>query len=299
MSADQDRDSCELAIKKTLAYRSVFKYPLSEYQLKTFLITDKEYRNRVIEGSIEHLVHRGFIKDKNKKYYLPGVTPVEWHEKKALTKKILSKNEKVFEMLSKIPWLSLLAITGSVAAYNTRTDSDIDVLIVTKKNRLWITRFFVTSMLKITKKFPNTDGEKGKICTNLFMDEKHMTWDEKKRNIFIANDIVLMQPITDKENTYLRFLNANRWVSNYFAQFPINKFQNLAFKPNKGKSGNDLSSPILDFIENIFMKIQIFHMRKKKTSEITTKHLIHFNKNDNSQRILTSYEKALANRKID
>ncbi len=291
MSSEQDRDGCEHAIKKTLAYRSIFKYPVSKYQLKTFLVTDREFKNKIFDECLEHLLHRGFIKEKNKKYYLPGINPVEWHEKKALTKKILGKNEEILRLLAKIPWLNLLAVTGSVAAYNTQNDSDIDVMIVSTKNRVWITRFFVTVLLKIMKRYPRTDGEKGKICTNLFIDGKELSWSSDKRNIYVAHDIVLMQPVIDKNNTYLRFLNANKWVSGYFAQFPINKLTVAGTK-------NFLSSPIMGLVEKIFMKIQMNHMRKKQTTEITTAHLIHFNKNDNSQKILTSYNKVLENRKI-
>jgi predicted nucleotidyltransferase len=291
MSSEQDRDNCELAIKKTLAYRSIFKYPVSKYQLKTYLITDKEFKNRIIDKSIEHLLHRGFIKEKNKKYFLPGIKPIEWHEKMVLTKKTIGKNEGILRLLGKIPWVNLLAVTGSVAAYNTKSDSDIDVLIISSKNRLWITRFFVTLILKITKKFPIIDGEKGKVCTNLFIDEKNLSWDLDKRNVFVAQDIVLMQPIVDKGNTYLKFLNNNKWISNYFAQFHV-------CTPGVNPTRNSFSSPVMDFIEKIFIKAQIFHMRKKQTTEITTQYLIHFNKNDNSQRILTSYKKVLENRKI-
>lgn len=291
MSSEQDRDSCELAIKKTLAYRSIFKYPVSKYQLKTYLVTDKEFKNKIVDECIEHLLHRGFIKEKNKKYYLPGINPVEWHEKKALTKKILGKNEEILKLLGKIPWLYLLAVTGSVAAYNTQNDSDVDVMIVTARNRVWITRFFVTILLKITKKYPRTDGEKGRICPNLFIDGKELAWSSEKRNIYVAHDIVLMQPIINKENMYLRFLNANKWVLGYFAQFPINK-------PEVVGSKNLLSSPIMNMAEKIFMKLQMKHMKKRQTTEITTEYLIHFNKNDNSQKILTSYSKVLENRKI-
>jgi predicted nucleotidyltransferase len=291
MSSEQDKSSCELAIKKTLAYRSIFKYPVSKYQLKTFLITDKEFKNKLIDRSIEHLLHRGFIKEKDKKYFLPGITPVEWHEKKVLTKKIVGKNEKFLKLLGKVPWVVLIAITGSVAAYNTKADSDVDVLVISNKNRLWITRFFVTLILKITKKFPNIDGEKGKICTNLFIDERNLSWDPNKRNVFVAHDIVLMQPIINKGNTYLKFLNTNKWVLNYFAQFHV-------CRSCATSTRNSLSSPVIDFVEKIFMRAQIFHMRKKRTTEITTPHLIHFNKNDNSQRILSSYNKVLENRKI-
>jgi hypothetical protein len=291
MSSDKNRDACELAIKKTLAYRSIFKYPLSRYQLKTFLISNAPLKNKNINEAIEHLLNRGFIKEKNGKYFLPGIKIVEWEEKKKLAEKMIRKNMPVFEIIGKVPWVRTVAITGSVAAYSPGDTSDIDTLIISSKNRVWITRFFVTLILKALKKFPSTDGERGKICTNLYIDSKELPWGEEKRNIFIAHDIVLMQPVIDKENTYLKFLNANKWVLDYFSLFPISEFR---VKPKK----SFLSSPIVDFLENKFMKIQIKHMRSKLTTETVAKYLIHFKKNDNSSRILESYDKVLTNRGI-
>lgn len=291
MSSDKNRDVCELAIKKTLAYRSIFKYPLSLYQLKTFLISDREHKNKTFSEAVEHLLNRGFIKEKNKKYFLPGIKTVEWEEKKKLADKMIRKNEGVLKIIGRVPWVKMLAITGSLAAYNPDSASDIDVFIISSKNRVWITRLFVTLILKAMKKFPGTDGEKGKICTNLFMDSKEFAWQKDKRNIFIAHDIVLMQPIIDKENTYLKFLNANNWVREYFSHFPI---EQVGVKTKR----SFLTSPVVDLLEDKLMFLQINHMKSKLTTEIVTKYLIHFNKNDNAPKILESYDKVLANRHI-
>ncbi len=283
--------NCELAIKKTLAYRSIFKYPLSKYQLKTFLISDHVFSSRLIDKSLEHLLYRKFIKEKDGKYFLPGISIVDWETQQKITKKILEKNSRVFKIIGSLPWTKMIGVTGSIAAYSPGKNADIDLIIITEKNRLWITRFFTTVILKIMGKFPNIDGEKGKICTNIYIDEKDLLWPSQKHNIFIAHDIAMIQPIINKGDTYLNFLYINKWISNYLANFPINK-------PVNKNNYIRYRSSVMEYIENIFMKVQIQHMKKKKTTEITTPHLIHFNKNDNSQRILKTFEKVLINRNI-
>ena len=277
MTSRNDQKSCELAIKKTLAYRSIFKYPLSLYQLKTQLITKEEFKNKTIEKSLEHTLNKGYAKEKDKKYFLPGVKPVEWKSKISLTKKLIEKNWPVFNVIGQIPWVKMVAVTGSTAACNTTEKSDIDIFIISSKNRLWLTRGFVTILLKLLKKFPNEDGEGGKICTNLFMDEKELKWPDSKQNLHVAHDIILMQPIINKNDAYFRFMSANSWVIKYFAHFKIASAKDL----NKPKI---YKSFIVNFLENIGMRAQLWHMQKKKTTEVTTKHLIHFNKNDNSKR---------------
>jgi hypothetical protein len=90
---------------------------------------------------------------------------------------------------------------------------------------------------------------------------------------------------------YLKFLNANIWISYFFPHFPINK---ISTTPKNSL----LSSPIVDFFERIVMNAQIKHMKRKQTTEITTKNVIHFNKNDNCPKILDIYGKILVNRNI-
>jgi hypothetical protein len=70
--------ACDRAVQRTLAYSSVFKYPLSKHQLYTFLITRKKYEPDFFEKSLRRLVKGDSIKAKNGKYYLPGVRPVSW-----------------------------------------------------------------------------------------------------------------------------------------------------------------------------------------------------------------------------
>jgi len=55
---------------------------------------------------------------------------------------IISENLPVLKFIGGIPWVKMVAITGSLAAYNPEKDSDIDMMIITKQNRVWITRGF-------------------------------------------------------------------------------------------------------------------------------------------------------------
>ncbi len=290
MPIKNEKDSCELAIKKTLAYRSIFKYPLSLSQLKTFLVTRKEFKNKLITQSIDHLVARGYAKKEGNKFYLPGVNTIDWKKATEQTKRLIHRNMKVLQIVGQIPWVRMISLTGSVSAFNADQEADLDALFVVSKNRLWLTRGFVTLVLKILGKFPKIDGEKGKICPNIFIDEKDLTWPKQKQNIHIAHDIVMMQPVINKGTTYFNFISANRWIFKYFANFKIS-FPKEVKKPV-------YRSFLINALEDLAMKIQLKHMEKKKTTEVTTKHLIHFNKNDNSSRIMEAYNKILSNRRI-
>ncbi len=150
---------------------------------------------------------------------------------------------------------------------------------------MWISRGFVFLILKIMGKLPK-DQSKREICPNIFIDERNMAWQKKKRNLYIAQNIISMQPFIWRDDVYFQFLKANKWVQKYYGNFIFNSFE------SRRKSGSK-TGVIIKFIELIARKAELAYMKKGRTEEIATDKLIHFNKNDNSKRVLSIYKKLL------
>lgn len=273
---------CEANIKKTLAYSAVFKYPLSYFQLTTYLMSKKEYNYLFFNKQLRRLLKSKHISVEKERFFTPGNKPVSWHNRAKVSHDTIEKTRQNLQVLGRIPWVKMVAITGSVAAYNGDKDSDVDIFIISQINRLWITRLFTYVFLKILNLYPKTDGETGKICANLYMSEENLAWPKEKRSVYVAQDIVRMQPIFHKDNVYFRFMSANKWINDYMPNFKIE----LNEKTKPWVKGNSYAVNIL---ENLLMKVQIAYMKKHKTNEVTKRHLIHFNKNDNSTRILNEF----------
>ncbi|KKS31308.1 hypothetical protein A2414_01635 [candidate division WWE3 bacterium RIFOXYC1_FULL_42_13] len=277
------------AIKRTLAYRSIFQYPISFYQLSNFLISTKPADGKKLREALNSLVKEGWARKRYGKYEICGEKYTNWLWKYKHANRILKENTNLIKFLGGIPWIKMIAVTGSLAAYNPEKDSDVDILIVTGKNRVWLTRGFVATILKILQKHPEYDGQPGSFCTNLFMDETKMAWDKDRRNIYVASDIAMMQPVVDKTDTYLQFMKENSWVSDYFPNFKINY-------PSKTRRRS--SGILLNALEKIAKRSQMIYMKKKVTTEILKSHIIHFRKNDNSPRIIEAYKSALKRLKV-
>jgi len=276
---------CSLSIIKTLSYSGVFNYPLSLYQISTNLISENYFSAKKIKRELKELEKNELIKKEDKRYFLSVVEPVNWRKRKIFTDEFLHDNLDVLKSLKKIPWIKMIAITGSSANYNMDENADLDLLFVTKKNRLWLTRGFVFLILIVLNKLPK-EKDKRKICPNIFIDERNLSWAKKKRNLYVAQNIISMQPILDKDDTYFRFMKANNWVKKYYHNFEINSL--MKFPPAKSSI-----SFILRMLESISMFFQILYMKKNISKEVTTDKLIHFNKNDNSKWVLTKYKKIL------
>lgn len=274
--------ACDLAIKNTLKYRSIFKYPMSFFQLQTFLICKKSFDYDFFKKTMHRLHKKNFIKAKEERFFLPTLKPLSWNLRAKYSKELISEAEPAIKALGMIPWIKLLAITGSVAAFNADKDDDLDIFIITKKNRLWITRFFTVLILKALNKYRTESNPQRKICPNILIDETNLEWQKDKQNIYTAHEIVMMHPYINRDNTYFKFLKKNIWILEYFGNFSINL-------PNKLGSKQKVESTLVNFCENFLRSLQLAYMRKRQTSEVTTRNFIHFNKNDWAPKILNQY----------
>lgn len=271
------------AIKNTLIYSSIFKYPLTYYQILNFLIIDEQenINIKIFQQELARLIKKKYIIVKDEMCFLPGVRYLNWHLGRKFSKKIFKKNRHIFKILNKIPWIKFIGATGSSAAKNSNAQSDLDVFIITQKNRVWLTRFFVTIILKTIFKSYVKKG----IDPNIYIDETCLSWPTKHRNLYVANEIIRMEPIIDKENYYFKFLNANKWVNHY-----IGNFKAYYVKQDITKNKNEF---FLSFLDTLLMYIQIFYMKKRITSEVVKKNFIHFNKNDSTHPVLNKYQQKI------
>ncbi|NMB91294.1 hypothetical protein GYA37_00425 [candidate division WWE3 bacterium] len=276
---------CKLAIKKTLSYSGVFRYPLTYYQLVSMLISRDSLNVKQIKRELKKQTKVDLIDKVDDKYILHGIEPIDWIKRKENAENILKRNKKVLEYIARIPWIKMIAVTGSVANYNAEEKADIDLLFITSKDRVWLSRGFVFLTLSLLNKLPK-EHENREICPNIFIDESNLPWAKKRRNLYVAQNIISMQPIFEKEDTYFKFIYENRWIRNYYPSFKVN-YSGVSTKSSSSRSA------FMKLIENMAMISQLFYMKKRMTTETITNRLIHFNKNDNSRWILKSYKKLL------
>ena len=64
-------------------------------------------------------------------------------KREQISKKKLQIARKAAKILGKISTVRFVGVTGALAMFNANIDSDIDLLIITSKNRLWLTRLCV------------------------------------------------------------------------------------------------------------------------------------------------------------
>ena len=255
----------------SLIYHNLFEYPLTTLELIKWR-PGKEFNKLKIQ-KIGYGYLNGFFYVKSNK----GLIFSRVVRKRNSLKKIKIARE-VSKFLKRIPFVKLVAITGSLSMFNAKDSSDIDLMVVTRKGRLWTTRF-LSIILLILYGFNvrrwGDKNEKNKICINMWLDETNLTWPKKERNFYTAHEIAQLMPLFDKQNTYQNILNNNLWIKEYWpnsVKIEKNKRHYKYIRPNKLES----------LIERLFYKSQRFYMNNKRTREVISSNKAIFHPIDRS-----------------
>ncbi|MFA6184681.1 MAG: hypothetical protein WCT51_04375 [Candidatus Shapirobacteria bacterium] len=193
------------SIQKTIKYAQKHGGQLNEKQLFERLIGNRVYKKEEFVKIIEQTPLPLTLQRQAGREAL-----IKEKKAKGLTKKI-SKNFKD---------ILFLGITGSVAAGYPKKNNDIDLIIITKISKLWVTRLKLRFFIK-TNKIPHRKfGEREKadeFCFNLWLDEESLGLKKEKQNLKNAVDLILMKPLINRKKTYEKFILANGWAKKYVA----------------------------------------------------------------------------------
>lgn len=198
-----------------------------------------------------------------------------------ISKKKTEIARRISGILSLIPTIKMVAITGSLAMENADDESDIDLMIITRKGTLWTSRLFSYMAIHafgFSPRKPNDSYQKDKLCLNIWLDESDLAWQDG-RNIYTAHEIAQTVPLVNKDNTYERFLDKNRWILSYW--------------PNSVKIRNPKRSPQsnskfkTNIVEKLAFQIQYRHMKSKITRETVTSTRALFHPQDLSEIVLS------------
>lgn len=289
----------ERIILAVLAYSAKFDYPLTEKE-----ITNRAFKPKVLIGldglkvSKKKLYRRDFslalkslVKKKKviKKQDFYSLVATRTKSRKT-NKKIEEFKKQVVDELTQIvdrvPCVLGVVITGSYAAGVVQQKDDLDFLIITKKNRLWLTRFLFLVLASIKGRRPHLpQGDLSHSWDfNFWLDETSLALPNSKKGIYEAYEIFQTKWIVDRQQIKKRFFKANSWVYDYFlfADFP-----QLKGVVNLPKSKFDWLLPV----EFCFYKLQTIYRQLRHGKEKASLHAAFFHSTSTKGNILSDWQK--------
>jgi hypothetical protein len=198
-------DTLERAILRTLLYSDLFDYPLTPAEVAHYLIgqpgTADEVRTCL--GQSRWLADRVI--------WIGGYLALRGREAliarrldRAATSDLLWQRARRFvRVLSVFPFVRMIAVTGSLAMQNSDAHDDIDVLIVTAPDRVWLTRALSIALVYAGKLCGDT------LCPNYVISERALALE--RHTLFVAHEFAQMVPVYGLA-VYDRMRAVNPWV---------------------------------------------------------------------------------------
>jgi len=221
----------ERAILETLAYSDVFDYPLSLEELHRFLTisaTKVEIQ--------EQLVRMKDVSSAHGYYFLAGRSEIVDIRKRREENSRKAFRRAMFygRILGSLPFIRMVALTGSLAMLNLSKNKDMDYMLAAKPGRVWTVRAFALLLARVTRSFGDV------ICPNVIVSEHALEWTE--RNLYTAREFAQMIPISG-EDVFRRLRVVNRWVEDVLPNHVI-------LSEAKDLSGGNAIQLVLEFLLN-------------------------------------------------
>ena len=223
----------ESAVRETMVYYDLFDYPLSGVELWKYLISAESYSlDEVIQTANQHkeiAFDRGFFCIKGKEWVI-GERMDRYNTALRLRKK-LYRWRWVFRS---IPFMRAVYISGPLAQDAPHKESDIDLILFSKHNRLWTSRFFMTTVLKVFRARPQyiptlqkmRGTNKGKLCCNLWVSDEKNSLEPYALPPTDSHFALWLKHITplwvSDEQVSKKFVHDNSWIKK------VSEFENTA-----------------------------------------------------------------------
>jgi len=259
-----------------LIYHSIFDYPLKFTELGKWTVGQRALDDFKITRGIKIKRTLEKLSVKNGYLSLTGeISTIKRQLKQKTSLKKIAYAKDAAGVLSLVPSIKFVGITGSLAMLNADSEADIDLIVICKKDTLWTSRLLGLILLRfagVKVRSKNNPDTQDRICTNIWLSEDSLSF--RERNIYTAHEIVQIVPLVDKNNCFEKLLSKNKWVGEYWPsaiqnqKSKVTNTQSLSRgQQNDYSNKGRLATGLLRLLNNPAWHMQKFYMRNSVTNE--------------------------------
>lgn len=152
-----------------------------------------------------------------------------------------------------VPWIEMVAVTGSVAYGSARKWDDIDLFMVTKRDRLWLSLSLALILVRLGKLLRIRDTDLLPFCLSYAHDDLGFLQESSKSKYspLFARELLKAQPLVGIHR-YKQILEGNEWVRLVHKTAYSSKMNELPLESsNKGTSAHERFSFFLQWADGI------------------------------------------------
>jgi len=220
----------------TLAYADVFDYPLTLPEVYRYLTSTRGTMEEVTRA----LSDESRFSQTGEYFTLRGREKiVETRKRRAqAAARLWRKAVRYGRIIASLPFVKMVAITGSLAMNNTEEDKDIDYMVVTSPNHLWTCRALSLLLARIAKL------EGVSLCPNYLVTTNALELNE--RSLYVAHELAQMIPLSGME-IYNDIRQQNAWIEEFLP--------NAAGAPALSQSVNVKNRSVIQQILEFFFSL--------------------------------------------
>lgn len=295
--------SLEQAILKTIIYFDIFDYPLTKDELWSWLygyeekkvFSKAEFEN-VLTGFDGAL--RQYLDQRNEFYFLKKREELlELREvKREISLRKLRKARLIAKLLSLVPWVKAIVLSGDVAYLNAPEDADFDYFIITENGHIWATRFWCASLMKILGLRPDLKQGKlaNKACLSFFVSEDHLNLEHvllkdksgRSDDPHFAYWFAQFLFLYVEDNLAPKLYQENQWLKRYLSNWQMTDTESSGVQPLLMIFKKIFRLTTLPLEENIYRNFQMKILNEKlraaagKGNVILNDHILKLHQND-------------------
>jgi hypothetical protein len=203
----------EVAVLKSVTYAALFDYPLTLEQLHVSLVGVRAtpalvlswwQRSEFLQASVEYVDGWFFPAGRRD---LVGIRS----RRESVSRELLARDERILRLIAGLPFVRMVAVSGSLAHLNAEGSADLDLFVITAPGRVWsvtLTALVIAKLLGIRKH----------VCLNYVLSERAMAIGPQ--DLFSANQIIHLRP-TFGQCVFERFVKSNEFVRAYYPNFEM------------------------------------------------------------------------------
>ncbi len=174
----------EQAVLRLLSYYAVFGLAATEAEVNSYI--GIRVGHLAVRDALRELTEVGKLsRATDGSYRLAGHTH---HSRETMLRRqevLVAKARRWARLFGLLPFIKSVVVVNSAALGNVTAESDVDLLIVTKPNRIYIAKGILMYGLKFLRQLETEENKAGRFSLGMFVTTAGVNW---QRDIMAVND---------------------------------------------------------------------------------------------------------------
>jgi hypothetical protein len=198
----------ELAILQSVVYAALFDYPLTLEELHRSLIGCAMDEVAILKTYCACPALRRAVEFREGVFFPAGREHLiaERQRRKQWSLAFLQRHRLLLAAVCAIPYVRMVALSGSVAHLNMHGTGDLDLFIVTRGRHVWSVTVAVIVLAKLLR-------HRDVTCANFVVADSRLVLDQQ--DLFTANQTIHLKPLVGAP-VLQELLRANPFVADFY-----------------------------------------------------------------------------------